>query len=89
MICLIENALIGSKTIDEFTDRKTGEVRPYYKIALLQDGSEPMEFSTDEKVFDRLNKLSTYDLKLEITTFSGKRRFKVIDAFQPGELDIA
>ena len=96
MLAVIKDATFISKSMNEFTDKSSGELKVFYKGLFAQDESSPLEISISEDVFTRLEKFKTYDLSLEVSSFNRKFYVTVVDAvpstdsdFLSGELDIA
>lgn len=96
MISKMQNVTFISKSMNEYTNKNTGELNTFYKALFVQDDSSPLEISVSEDVFPKFVKLESYDLELEISSFNRKFYCTVVDAvpasdpdFLSGELDIA
>lgn len=78
MQALITDAVFLSNSENSFNDRETGEVRTFYRATFVQDGSDPMTISIDERLYNAFDYLGRYNLDLDISSFNNKFRCKVI-----------
>lgn len=78
MQALISDVVFLSNSENSFTDRETGEPRIFYRATFVQDGSDPMTVSIDERLFGSFDYLGRYNLDLELTSYNNKFRCKVV-----------
>lgn len=77
MKAIISNAVFISNSSREWTNPETGQERIFYRALFAQNGSEPLEISIDERLFNAFDQFGTYSLDLEVTSFNGKFRCTV------------
>ena len=88
MQAVITDAVFISNSSKDWTNKETGEVKTFYRALFAQDGSEPLELSIDESLFNAFERFGTYNLDLEVTSYNGKMRNKVTGFAHLGSAEV-
>lgn len=88
MQAVITDAIFISNSAKDWTNKQTGEVTTFYRALFSQDGSDPLEISIDESLYNVFERFGTYNLDLEITSYQGRMRNKVTGFAQVGTAEV-
>lgn len=78
MLTIASDVLFLAEKREEFADKNSGEIREMYRASFLQDGSSVVEMAIDKDIYGCMEKLRSYSLDIEISTFNNKFRCKVV-----------
>jgi hypothetical protein len=71
-----------AKVSDEFKNRETGEVIPYFQVWVISDSqSPPQKMSVTKEVFDKCHvvELPKDTLEVETSVYNGKGKIRLIE----------